>query len=92
MLTNCLDGGYINFAICTYYNDDSYGQFLLQLCTCILCVPQVSVLSYKKSSEKIVKLLCELIRKQLSMLMLTVDTDTISKLFTNVLLPALRET
>ena len=55
-------------------------------------MPQVSVLSYKKSSEKIVRLLCELIRKQLSMLMLTVDIDTISKLFTNVLLPALRET
>ena len=27
MMTSCLEGAYINFAICEFYQDNSYGEF-----------------------------------------------------------------
>lgn len=91
VLLSCLEGGYINFAICEYYNDRSYTEFLLQYCTCIVCIPQECVLSYQKPCERIVRCLCTLFLRQLPMIITTLDTTLLSQLFFGVLLPALRE-
>jgi hypothetical protein len=91
VLLSCLEGGYINFAICEYYNDRSYTEFLLQYCTCILCIPQECVLSYQKPCERIVRCLCTLFLRQLPMIVTTLDTTLLSQLFFGVMLPALRE-
>ena len=92
IMTNCLEGNYINFGMCEYYNDHSYEHFLTQIVYSILSIPQVSVLSYQKSSEKIVKFLCEVTRKQLSLLLKTVGVEVLSQVFYSIIIPALRET
>lgn len=45
-LLSCLEGGYINFAICEFYSDKTYTAFLDQYATCILCIPQECVMGY----------------------------------------------
>ena len=92
MTCNMIDGCYINFAVCSYYNDNSYGEFLNKITTCVLCIPQVSVLKYQKQSQKIVKLFSDLIFKQTQLFILSVDLDSFGYIFTNIMLPALRET
>lgn len=91
-LLSCLEGGYINFAICEFYSDKSYTQFLVQYTTCILCIPQECVMAYKKPCERIVRCLCSLFSRQLPMVINTVDMTLLSHIFFGVMLPALRET
>jgi hypothetical protein len=29
--TSCINGGYINFAVCSFYNDDSFSSFIMNV-------------------------------------------------------------
>jgi len=73
MLGKCITGNYINFAICEYYNDNTFTQLSQMVMQCILNQDMAQVKSYKQLYKQMYSLLEEFFQKHLELVFLRFD-------------------
>lgn len=91
MLMNCIQGNYINFAICEFYNDFTFMQLSQLIIKSILNQDLKQMQLYKKLYRKVNTLVEELFKKHLEMIMLRFDFSLILDIIKKILIPGMRE-
>lgn len=90
-LEKCVSGNYINFAICEYYNDNTFTQLSQLVLQSILNQNMEDMKFFKKLNLKIYQLLEEFFKKHLELMFLRFDFNFLLQLIDNVLFPAMRQ-
>lgn len=73
MLGKCISGNYINFAICEYYNDNTFTQLSQMIMQCILNQDLDLIKSYKPLYKQLYTLLEDFFNKHLELIFLRFD-------------------
>lgn len=89
MLNKCISGGYINFAICDFYQDDSFVNIASMVFKSILNQDITEIANYPKVNSTLYKFIEEFFKKHLELAFLKIDKDLIKQIFVRVLLPGM---
>ena len=73
MLSKCISGGYINFAICDFYNDNSFVQLSSMIFTAIKNQNLADMKQYEKLNRAIYKFVTEFFKKNMELVFLKFD-------------------
>jgi hypothetical protein len=82
-------GGYINFAICDFYNDNSFADLSTLVVKSILNQDITDVLKYQKVSITLYKFIEEYFKKHLELMFLKMDLDLLKQIFERILVPGI---
>ena len=89
MATEVTAGNYINLALCKFYNDNSYEEWIVLLMQALENFGAQSVRQLKKVNEAAIYFIVELFRKNAEMMVCILSPDTINYLLKEFLLPNL---
>jgi len=89
-LEKCVNGNFINFAICEYYNDTSFTQLSQMTMQSILNQNLDELKTYKKLHLRVYQVLEEFFKKHLELIFLRFDFGLILRLVNDLLLPGIR--
>ena len=90
MLMKFIQGNYINFAICEYYEDLSFTQVSQMILQCILNQDQKLIESHKKICRQQYQLVEEFFKKHQEVIFLRFDFQLILNIIDKILLPGMR--
>lgn len=90
-LEKCVCGNYINFAICEYYNDNTFTQLSQMVLQSIMNQDLQELKYFKKLNLKVYQVLEEFFKKHLELIFLRFDFNFLLSIIDRLLLPALRE-
>ena len=77
MLNKCISGGYINFAICDFYKDNSFAELTSMVFKSILNQDISEIANYQKVNFAMYRFLEEFFKKHLELAFLKIDRDLI---------------
>ena len=89
MLCKCIAGGYVNFAICDFYNDNSFGQLCTMVVNSILNQDLTEMAQYKKVNKTMYLLIEEFFKKHLELMFLKMDFDLVKEIIQKILIPGI---
>lgn len=90
-LEKCVSGNFINFAICEYYNDNTFTQLCQLTLKAILNQDLQEIKHFRKLNLKVYQLLEEFFKKHLELMFLRFDFALLVELLDKILFPAMRE-
>lgn len=70
---NCITGHFINFAICEFYNDDTFGQLSTHVFKALISLPYSDIKVYDKLHKKAFQLLESFFRNHLELMFFKFD-------------------
>ena len=82
-------GNYINFAMCEYYNDDSFSQLINAVFRSLLNVDMKQLAGYSKLHRKILMFVEEFFKRHLELTFLKLDFELIIAVVNQLLFPNL---
>jgi hypothetical protein len=91
MLQKFIQGNYINFAICEYYEDQSFTSVSLMVLQCILNQDQKLIGSHSKINRQQYTLVEEFFKKHLEVIFLRFDFAIILSMVEKILMPGMRQ-
>lgn len=91
MMLNFLRGKYINFAICEYYQDQSFTQVSQLVFQSIINQDLQDVSDYKKLHKSIFTFIEEFFKSHLELVFLRFDFDLLTMFIDKALKPAMKE-
>lgn len=77
MLNKCISGGYINFAICDFYQDNSFAELTSMVFKSILNQDISEIAKYQKVNHSLYRFVEEFFKKHLELAFLKIDRDLI---------------
>ena len=89
MLCKCIAGGYVNFAICDFYNDNSFGQLCTMVINSILNQDLTEMTQYKKANKTMYFMIEEFFKKHLELIFLKMDLGIVSNVIEKILIPGI---
>ena len=90
MLDKCICGNYINFAICDFYNDNSFAEITTMLFKAILNQDLKQLFQYEKLTQELYKLLDDFFKKNSEMIFLKFDPELLKNIVEKILVPGLQ--
>ena len=90
MICRCLNGGYINFAICDFYQDHGYTQLTALVLQHLLALDPSETDSNPKFRRALNKFVTDLFRKQTEFLFTKLDPPMTNSLFCEIILKSVR--
>ena len=77
MLGKCINGGYINFAICDFYHDNSFVQLSKMIFEAIQGQSLTEMKQYEKINKALHRFVSEFFKKNMELVFLKFDQETI---------------
>jgi hypothetical protein len=90
-LEKCVSGNYINFAICEYYNDNTFTQLSQMTLQSILNQDLSDINHFKKLNLRVYQVVEEFFKKHLELMFLRFDFQVILNIVERILMPGIRE-
>lgn len=91
ILHKCIIGNYINFAICEYYNDNSFATLSQYVMQSILNQDLTQIRAYKKLNMTVYNLTEEFFKKHLELVFLRFNQGLLVQLIDNVIIPGIHD-
>ena len=77
---NCITGHYISFAICEFYNDDTFSQLSTAVMKCLTSINIKEIKAYDKIYKKVFMLLESFFRNHLELMFAKFDFSLIQNI------------
>jgi exportin-7 len=77
MLSKCITGGYINFAVCDFYNDNSFSELCTLVLKAILNQNISEIQNYPKVNLTLYSFIEQFFKKHLELVFLKIDLSLV---------------
>lgn len=89
MITKCVSGGYVNFAICDFYNDESFSQLSSMVFKSVLSQDLNNLAQYEKVNRTLIQFVEVFLKKHLELIFLKFDLNILKELVEKILVPGI---
>ena len=90
-LNKCVTGNYINFAICEFYNDNTFTQLSTMIFQSIMNQDLNDVKQFKKLNLRMHQLLEEFFKKHLELIFMRFEFSHVKDIIEKILVQGIRE-
>lgn len=89
MIQRCVSGGYVNFAICDFYRDESFSQLSSMVFKSILGQDLTLLAQYEKIHRTLILFVDGFLKKHLELIFIKYDPEILKEIVEKILVPGM---